>query len=100
MQLKGIKVELATNVADVAQEGINKAKIKASEGFSGVELAKVKFNVALRDSDAIVSYLQKFIEQSKEMGFTEVVQKLEKLQNDAKQLSKEINAPLSKLKSL
>jgi hypothetical protein len=60
----------------------------------------VKFNVALRDSDAIVSYLQKFIEQSKEMGFTEVVQKLEKLQNDAKQLSKEINAPLSKLKSL
>ena len=34
------------------------------------------------------------------MGFADVVQKIEKIQNDAKQLSKEINVPLSKLKSL
>jgi maltooligosyltrehalose synthase len=100
MQKRVIKTNLATDVATSAQSTISLAKKMASDGYSSIEEAKGIFNKAIRYADSVVTDLEKYRTQAKEMGFADVVQKIEKIQNDAKQLSKEINAPLSKLKSL
>lgn len=100
MQLRGMKVELATDVATSAQNTITLAKKIAGDGYSSIQEAKEIFNKAIRYADSVVTDLEKYKSQAKEMGFTDLVQKLEKIQNDAKQLSKEINSPLAKLKSL
>ena len=100
MKKKVIKMDMATDIATSAQGTIAQAKKIASDAFASVEEAKSNFNKAIRFADSVVSDLEKYRTQAKEMGFADVVQKIEKIQNDAKQLSKEINAPLSKLKSL
>lgn len=99
-QKKAIKVEMATDIATSAQNTISQAKKIASDAYSIIEEAKSNFIKAIRFSDSVVSDLEKYKNQAKEMGFSDLVAKIEKIQNDAKQLSTEINAPLSKLKSL
>jgi predicted nucleic acid-binding Zn-ribbon protein len=100
MQKKVIKVEMATNIKDVAIENITRGKKFGEDAFASVEVAKIRFNKALREADNTVSFLEKFISQAKEMGFNDLVSELQKVQNDAKQLSKEIQSPLNKLKSI